>query len=147
MRGMAKTSLLSGIGQLLLFGLGVRRRHGSVVLPQLGRAREGVWCYRRRSASVPCAPSLPTVVSLHVLALLVWLRRRILVGIGRIWHCNGGGRLGDWRKYLSHRDLVTTRLSRLDRGRLVGAVDKDDDLVERAKPTPSGSVSSGTLVM
>ena len=120
---MAKASLLSMVGKLLLSGLGVRRRHRSVVLPQLGGAREGIRCYRRRCAPVSCTPRLPTVVSLHVLALLVGLRRRVLVGIGGIWHCNGGGRLGDWHKYLSHMDSVTTRLSKLDRGRLVDAVD------------------------
>lgn len=61
-----------------------------------------------------------------MLALLVGLRRRILEGVGRIWHCDGGGRLGDWRKYLSHRELVAGRLSRLVclvRGRLAGAGD------------------------
>ena len=119
---MAKASLLSVVGRLLLSSLRVWRRHRSVVLPQLGGAREGIRRYRRRCASVSCTPRLPTVASLHVLALLVGLRRRVLVGIGGIWHCNGGGRLRNWRKYLSHRDPVTTRISKLDRGRLVDTV-------------------------
>lgn len=126
MRGMAEASLLSVGRRLLCCSLLGWRGHRSIVLPQLGSAREGIRGYRRRGASVPGGPSLPTVVSLHVLALLVGLRRRILVGVGRIGHCNGGGRLRDWRKYLSHRDLFARRLSRLDRGRRVGAVDRDD---------------------
>jgi hypothetical protein len=81
MRGVSKAGLPGVVGELLLSSLRVRRRGSSAILPQLGRAREGVGRYRRRGASVPCAPSLPTVVSLHVLALLVGLRRRILVGI------------------------------------------------------------------
>jgi hypothetical protein len=80
-----------------------------------------------------------------VLALLVGLRRRILESVGRIWHCNGGGRLGDWRKYLSHRELVTGWLSRLvcfDRSRLAGAVNADGGGAEKQK-----SMQAATLAM
>ena len=126
MAWVAKAGLLSSRLLLLrLRGLGVRRRDGAIaVLAQLWGAREGIGGYWRSGAPVACAPRLPTVGSLHMLALLVGLRRRILEGVGRIWHCDGGGRLGDWRKYLSHRELVAGRLSRLVclvRGRLAGA--------------------------
>lgn len=121
MRRMAESSLLSSRKLLLGGGLG-RRRDRPVVLPQLRRAGEGIRCYWRGCASVPCGPGLATVIPLHGLTLLLGLLQRILVGVGRIWHCNGRGCLGDWRKYLSHRDPVTTRLSRLDRDWLVGAV-------------------------
>lgn len=128
MAWVAKAGLLSSRLLLLrLRGLGVRRRDGAIaVLAQLWGAREGIGGYWRSGAPVACAPRLPTVGSLHMLALLVGLRRRILEGVGRIWHCDGGGRLGDWRKYLSHRELVAGRLSRLVclvRGRLAGAGD------------------------
>lgn len=123
---VAETRLLSNRKLLLLDRLGARRRRRPVVLPQLGRAGEGIWCYWCRGASIACASCLPTVVSLHMLALLVGLQRRILVGVGRIGHCDGGGRLRDWRKYLSHRDLTAVQLTRLDRGRLEAAVDRED---------------------
>lgn len=134
---MAKAGLLSS-RLLRLCSLGVRRRDGAVtVLTQLWGAGEGVGGYWRSSAPVACASRLPTVGSLPMLALLVGLRRRILEGVGRIWHCDGGGRLGDWRKYLSHRELVTGRLSRLVwlvRGRLAGAVDADGGGAEKQEP-------------
>lgn len=128
MAWVAEAGLLSS-RLLRLCGLGVRRRDGAVaVLAQLRSAGEGIRSYRRGGAPVACAPRLPAVGSRHVLALLVGLRRRILESVGRIWHCDGGGRLGDWRKYLSHRELVAGRLSRLvyfDRSRLAGAVNAD----------------------
>lgn len=145
MAWMAKASLLSG-GLLLLCWLGVRRRNGSSVLAQLGSAGEGVGGYGCSGAPVAGAPSLPTVVSLHVLALRVGLRRRILVCVGRIWHCNGRGRLGDWRKYLSHKDLVARRLAVTAGSRSApGAGDADGDECRKTGTCRGDGVSSGTV--
>jgi hypothetical protein len=142
---MAKAGLLSS-RLLRLCGLGVRRRDGAVaVLTQLRGAGEGIRSYWRSGAPVACASRLPTVGPLRVLALLVGLRRRILESVGRIWHCDGRGRLGDWRKYLSHRELVTGWLSRLvclDRSRLAGAVNADGDAAEKQEPVKGAALAA-----
>jgi hypothetical protein len=79
--GMAE-SCLGGLGGKLLHDLRRGCRDGSVLLPQLGRAVEGIRSYGRGGASVSCSASVAIVlVARHLRASLLFRRRLVR----RVW--------------------------------------------------------------
>jgi hypothetical protein len=97
---VAEAGLVHVAGRLLQ-ALQNRRGHGPVVL-QLRRAGEGIGRYRRGSAPIASPPSVAIVplATRHLrgaLLVVVWLRRRVLVGIGGVWHRNSTGGRGNGR--------------------------------------------------
>jgi hypothetical protein len=121
---VAEAGLVHVAGRLLQ-ALQNRRGHGPVVL-QLRRAGEGIGRYRRGSAPIASPPSVAIVplATRHLrgaLLVVVWLRRRVLVGIRGVWHGDGTGGRGDGCEYLSHLVPGEDSPGVLDRDRRVHA--------------------------